>query len=121
MVDLEASFLNAAGLDPLERSQGVTQIPAWTNASKSVRDHCRVEFRPAQGPFKQETFIEDRYKLVHYDTRDYGELYDLVEDPRQTRNLFNDPDYRDLRSSLEAKYLKPKNENDLVRQRMAVA
>lgn len=121
LVDLEASFLEAAGLEPLERSQGVTQIPAWTHADKSVRDHCRVEFRPAQGPFKQETFIEEQYKFVHYDTRDYGELYDLIDDPQQTRNRFNDPDYRDIRASLQAKYLKPKKENDLVRQRMAVA
>ena len=121
LVDLEASFLQTAGLDPLERSQGVSQLPVWTDASKSVRDHCRVEFRPAQAPFKQETFIEERYKLVYYQTRDYGELYDLIDDPHQTKNLYGDGDYQDIRASLEAKYLKPKKETDLVRQRMAVA
>ena len=121
LVDLEASFLEAAGMQPLEPSQGLSQIPAWTDAGKSVRNHCLVEFRPAQGPFKQETFIEGRYKFVHYDTRDYGELYDLIDDTEQSNNLYDDSNYSNIRESLEAKYLESKRENDRVRQRMAIA
>ncbi|HAA76879.1 TPA: sulfatase [Candidatus Latescibacteria bacterium] len=77
LVDLESSCLDAAGLSPLEASQGVTQSSAWIDPETIVRDHCRVEFRPAQGPYKQRTYVTSRYKLVCYDTRDYGELYDL--------------------------------------------
>jgi arylsulfatase A-like enzyme len=80
-----------------------------------------VEFRPAQGPFKQRSWIESQYKLVVYDTREYGELYDLAADPKQERNLYDDPAFRSVREAMEAKYQVENEQPDLVRERMAVA
>ena len=37
------------------------------------------------------TFIDERYKLTVYYDRDYGELFDLAEDPHEVRNLWHDP------------------------------
>ncbi len=62
-----ATLLAAANLPPPAGNQGLDQSAAWIDPTKKVRDHCRLEFRPAQGPYKQVTFIEDRYKLVLYD------------------------------------------------------
>ena len=65
---------------------------------------------------------EQRYKLVTYDTREYGELYDLQADPRQVHNLFTDPEHCVLRDELLVRYRPAEDESpDLVRERMAVA
>ena len=69
----------------------------------------------------QRTYIESEYKLVSYETRDYGELYNLKTDPYQTINLYNDPEHLDLRKALEQKYAAHANEKDLVRERNAIA
>ncbi|MBM4086316.1 MAG: DUF4976 domain-containing protein, partial [Planctomycetes bacterium] len=68
--------------------------------SVRARDWAMVEFRPAQTPFMQRTFITDRHKLVLYRQRPYGELYDLQEDPNQLTNLFDAPSARPLREEL---------------------
>jgi len=122
LVDIEATCVDAAGLSPEADSQGICQTASWRDSSASVRDHVQLEFRPAQSPFKQRTFIAQRYKLVTYDTRDYGELYDLQQDPRQVHNLFEDPAHRSLRDELLARYHPADDEPpDLIRERMAVA
>ena len=42
----------------------------------------------------------ERYKLVHYPGQSYGELYDIVEDPDETRNLYDDATHRQTREQL---------------------
>lgn len=121
LVDIPATCLAAAGVAPTPNDQGIAQNAAWTDAANTVRDHCRLEFRPAQGPYFQRTFIEDRWKLVLYDTRDYGELYDLHTDPHQAHNLYDDPTLREQRDSLIAKYRPTTPPDDLIRERMAIA
>ena len=121
LVDIEQSCLDAAGLVACEESQGVSQKAAWIDPNCSVRDHCLVEFRPAQGPFKQKTYVTDQYKLVLYDTRDYGELYDLGVDPEQSRNLYDDAEYQSLKTELTAAHAADEERADLVRERTAVA
>lgn len=43
-----------------------------------------------------------KWKLVLYLDDDFGELYDLAEDPHETRNLWRQEDLRPLRESLAA-------------------
>ena len=121
LIDIPATCLAAAGLAVPPNYQGVSQEAAWIDPEQNVRDHCRLEFRPAQGPFKQVTFVEDRFKIVLYATRDYGELYDLHTDPHQTRNLYSEPVHREIRDRLIAKYQDDVATADIIRERMAVA
>ena len=121
LVDIKQSCLDAAGLAPSAASQGVSQKTAWIDPGISVRDHCLVEFRPAQGQYKQVTYVTDQHKLVLYDTRDYGELYDLGVDPEQSRNLYDDPNYQTLKAELAATHAADQEQVDLVRERKAVA
>ncbi|MDQ8194062.1 sulfatase-like hydrolase/transferase [Coraliomargarita sp. SDUM461004] len=48
------------------------------------------------------TMIRNKeYKLVHYPNRDYGELYNLIEDPYELSNLWNSKSHASIRSNLE--------------------
>jgi arylsulfatase A-like enzyme len=121
LVDIPSTILSAAKIAVPVQFQGLSQEAAWINSATSVRDHCRLEFRPAEGPFKQRTFIESRYKLVLYDTRDYGELYDLDADPDQVKNLYTSIKHRAQRDAMMAKYAQSNLPPDVIRPRLAVA
>ena len=43
---------------------------------------------------------DKEYKLVWYTGDNFGELFDVINDPNEQRNLWNDPEYIDTRESL---------------------
>lgn len=100
LVDIGPSALDALGVAAVPGLQGVSQIPAWVDAAASARDWAICEYRPTEGPFMQKTFVQDRWKLVVYSRREYGELYDMQSDPDQYRNLWADPQYAGVRGEL---------------------
>lgn len=105
LVDLPVSFLHAAGCKVPNMMQGVDQLPVWEGQKASARDHVRVEFRHQPTAIHLRTFIDERYKLTVYYNREYGELFDLQEDPGEINNLWDDAASQPLRESLTRKLL----------------
>jgi uncharacterized sulfatase len=93
LVDLPATFLSAAGLEPDDRMQGVDQLGCWTGDSPPSRTGVLIDHRVEQGLYVN-SWITDRYRLsVHSilaEGRDEVELYDLSEDPDEYTNLAAD-------------------------------
>ncbi len=104
-VDLPQTFLSIAGL-PVPRSMtGVDEKAVWLGAASSLRDHVIVENQHQPTTMNMRTYINDRYKLtVHYN-REYGELYDLKEDPGEYVNLWDLPEFQSLKQSLLLKFI----------------
>ena len=48
-------------------------------------------------------YYDGRFKLVNYHGKDYGELYDLKNDPGEFDNRWDDPDFAQLRALLMKK------------------
>lgn len=46
------------------------------------------------------TIVTERYKLTVYQGKEYGDLFDLEADPKECRNCWNEPAYRDIRQKL---------------------
>ena len=42
----------------------------------------------------------ESHKLVHFQGQTYGQLFDLVADPGETRNCWDDVDYVNVKSQL---------------------
>ncbi|MBT5830801.1 MAG: sulfatase-like hydrolase/transferase, partial [Candidatus Latescibacteria bacterium] len=121
LVDLEASFLDVAGLSAGINSQGICQTASWLHAEQHARDWALVEFRPSHGDFMQRTYVEGHYKLVRYENRAYGELYDLEADPHQFVNRFDDLALRNVRDEVMGRFDAHRFQEEIVRERMAVA
>ena len=51
------------------------------------------------------TYIDERYKLTVYYGREYGELFDLRDDPGEVDNLWDNPAFSALRAGLTTKLL----------------
>ena len=51
------------------------------------------------------TLITQRHKLMVYRDHTYGELFDLVEDPGEIHNRWNDPAYAGVRAELFQRFI----------------
>jgi arylsulfatase A-like enzyme len=105
LVDLAPSFLGACGLDIPRAMTGIDQSGVWLGRIESARDHVIVENRHEPTTIHVKTYVDDRYKLTVYYNQPYGELFDLVEDPGEVRNLWSDPTRADLKAELTRKLL----------------
>lgn len=100
VVDLAPSFLSIAGLDIPRNMTGVNQQDVWFGKSDNARDHIIVENRHQPTTIHVKTYVDERYKITVYYNQDYGELFDLQDDPGEINNLWGNPDCADLKSSL---------------------
>ncbi|MGA1197780.1 MAG: sulfatase/phosphatase domain-containing protein, partial [Candidatus Latescibacterota bacterium] len=105
LVDLAPSFLSAAGIDVPHGMTGENQSPVWYGEKDTVRDHVIVENHHDPLTLHVKTYVEDRYKLTVYYGQDYGELFDLQEDPGEVNNLWNDAGSQNLKMELTRKLL----------------
>jgi arylsulfatase A-like enzyme len=100
LVDLAPSFLAASGIEIPRSMSGVDQTPVWYGKQESARDHILVENRNEFHTLNLKTFVDDRYKITAYRDRDYGELFDLQEDPNELANLWDRPECAKLKQDL---------------------
>jgi uncharacterized sulfatase len=105
LVDLAPSFLSATGIDIPRTMSGVDQSSVWFGETSETRDHVIVENRHEPTTVHVKTFVDNRYKLTVYYNRDYGELFDLQQDPGEINNLWNQKDYAELKAELITKLL----------------
>ena len=100
LIDLPSTFLAAAGIPIPGIMQGVDQFPVWCDAAASARDEVLVEFRHQPTTVHLRSYIDARYKLTVYRDQPYGELFDLVGDPAELHNRWDDPDYAAIKCRL---------------------
>ena len=107
LVDLPATFLEAAGLGTPHDMQARPMLDAWTNGGG--RAAVVVENHHNGAAVHLRTLVTDRHKLTLWRGRDnaagWGELFDLAADPGERRNLYADPAHADLRADLMARFL----------------
>lgn len=105
LVDLAPTFLSFCGA-PIPRAMtGIDQSEVWKGNRSSVRNHAICEFHHEPTTIHQKTYVDARYKLTVYYNQTYGELFDLVSDPGEIHNLWDDEKYRDLKMELMMKYI----------------
>ena len=99
-VDIAPTVLEIAGLPIEDHVQGRSLVPLLEgNVPADWRQSVLIEFYTYENPFPwlldmdYRALRTHRYKLIHWMQHpDEGELYDLAEDPYETRNLIEDPE-----------------------------
>lgn len=101
LVDLMPTFLDAAGLEIPNAVQGKSLLPLLQgNQDESLcRDHVYAEYynawthKEAYG-----TMLRTKeWKIVVYHGTSQGEFYDLKEDPEEFFNLWDSPNYQEVK------------------------
>ena len=119
-VDVAQTLLEAAGVAAPQRMQGRSFWPDLAGGRESEAPHDGLYYRYWMHDDRSHHvgahygFRTDRYCLVYFYNDGLGvpgcsddryppewELYDLVEDPRQLRNVADDPAYASVRADLE--------------------
>ncbi len=101
LVDLAPTFLAAAGLGTPRAMQGLAQADAWSGRAEPPRDHAIVEnHHNASDAVHLRTLVTDRHKLTVYRGRDWGELFDLAQDPSELCNLYEHEGSQGLRADM---------------------
>ncbi|MEA3336248.1 MAG: sulfatase-like hydrolase/transferase [Chloroflexota bacterium] len=105
LVDFAPTLLSLARCQIPRTMTGVDQKEVWLGKQATARDHVLVENHHQPTTLHLKTYLDDRYKITVYFGRPYGELFDLLEDPGEVNNLWNEPDFIDLKTELTNKLL----------------
>ena len=114
-VDFAPTFLDAAGICIPGLMQGLSQLDVWRGRQASARDHVIVENRHQPTRVHLRTYIDERCKLTVYRHANYGELFDLREDPNEVRNLWDEPDAVALKTRVMHRFLQAELEREPTR------
>lgn len=104
-IDYAPTMLDFAGLKVPADMQGISLKSLLQQDKEDIRDalyYHYYEFPNEHGTKKHYGIRTDRYKLIHfYEDIDSWELYDLESDPKEMKNLINDPAQAELIAELK--------------------
>ncbi|MBN2640177.1 MAG: sulfatase-like hydrolase/transferase [Victivallales bacterium] len=114
LVDLAPTVLDFCDLEVPRCMTGVSQKQVWQGTSDSARNHVVVENRHQPTTMNIRSCINERYKITVYYNREYGELFDLEQDPGELTNLWNSQEHQDLKKDLLLKFIHAEMGNEPV-------
>lgn len=114
LVDLAPTFLAAAGLEIPGSMTGKSQLDSWTGKGP-VRTETIVENHHGTEAFHMRTFVTPTHKITVYRDGADGELFDLANDPGETRNLWHEPEAAGLKVELMHAFLQASLRNEPMR------
>lgn len=104
-VDIARSILERAGLAGFHGMQGCNLL-RLRDGTTPRREAMLVEednqraFLGFDQPVRVRTLVTERWRLTVYRGAEWGELYDLQNDPHETHNLWHSPQIAQVRESL---------------------
>ena len=104
-VDLAATILERAGLEPFNGNQGRSFLPV-TMGGDAPREEALVEYNDGgnrlgfTSPARVRALLTKEWRYTIYRDQDWGELYDLGKDPQETHNLWDSVEHKDIRAYL---------------------
>jgi N-acetylglucosamine-6-sulfatase len=106
-IDVAPSCLAAAGLEPAPDMQGASFLPVLQGKTVPWRDALLYEYYWERN-YPQTPTIHalrgERYKYIRYHgIWDLDELYDLQEDPLESKNLINSPKHAEIVKSMNGR------------------
>ncbi len=102
-IDFAPTFMEIAGLKPLESMQGLSLVSLLTRQESLDREGLYYHYyeKGEHHVPRHEGVFNGRYKLISFYDDNAFELYDLKEDPNELNNLYGLKNYTDLQLQME--------------------
>ena len=97
-IDIAATILDRAQVAPYYGLQGESLAPVISGRESSHRDVALIQYEhqadvgPLGGAPRIHTVTDGRWRLSLFDGVEWGELYNLSDDPGEFYNLWDEPD-----------------------------
>lgn len=106
-VDIAATVLDRARIEPYNGIQGRSLLSAVAGEaddgaveSMIVEDDQQRSYMGYETPPRLRTIVSREWRMTMSHGNSWGELYNLVNDPYEMDNLWDDPDHRQVRGEL---------------------
>ena len=105
-IDMGQTILDRAGIDPFNGMQGRSMLPLMSEPRADWRHGMLIEEEQQHGvlgfdePIRLNSFVTERHRMTIYHGAEWGELYDLAEDPHECMNLWDSHNARELRREM---------------------
>ena len=105
-IDVAPTLLERIGITPYNGIQGCSLLDVITGKKKTVRNALLIEEEGQRIMFgfdsrvRMRTLLYEHYRLSVYEGNDWGELYDLSQDPMELHNLWDQPEHAHLKTKL---------------------
>jgi arylsulfatase A-like enzyme len=104
LIDLPLTFLDYAGVDPAFGMQGRSLRAAMEGRDDDAPEAILIENSSGELPHLKLKTVQTRdWKMTVYAGQEYGELYDLRDDPQEFNNLWDAREYGDVKAELRAR------------------
>ncbi|MFX1338247.1 MAG: sulfatase [Promethearchaeota archaeon] len=103
-IDIPETILELAGLPIPEFMQGKSIFPILRNPDEKINDNILIEMDDEYINEKTRTLITDEWRITIF--REYGELFNLKEDPDELNNLWDDESLKNIKLELILKLMR---------------
>ncbi|KQI72991.1 hypothetical protein AN191_03550 [Loktanella sp. 5RATIMAR09] len=99
-IDISATILARAGIQPYNGLQGRDLFATDPPEALIVEEDSQRTMTGFDRPQRVRTIVTDQHRMSLRQGEDWGELYDLSQDPQEITNLFDDPAALPVRQNL---------------------
>ena len=110
-IDIAPTVLDRAGIKPYYGIQGSSLSESFDGSGNYHKDATLIEddreriYLGLEEPQRVRTMITEQYRLTKYQPLEMNELYDLINDPAESKNLWDDLKSQTVRAELTNRML----------------
>ncbi|MDP6037891.1 MAG: sulfatase-like hydrolase/transferase [Candidatus Latescibacteria bacterium] len=102
-MDLGPTILEIAGAEPPSTMEAISLLPTLKGEDQDLREHVFAE-HTRDGILQETAFMmmvrSKDWKLVNFIDEPMGQLFDLSADPKEEKNLWDDPNHQEKKREL---------------------
>lgn len=117
LVDVLPTLVDYSNIeDPVQRD-GISLKSRLNDNLPIERNGVRIEYKEEKNRIRFKCWVTQEWKLAIYSGEQFGELYDLKNDPGERINLYDDEDYRDIKLMLYKELLEDMERSEPISSR----